>query len=72
VSKHEHVKHTGIHSIMHIYTYTHAYIVTNMTIAGQLFGKHVLAAVRDELLEIVISRRFALSYKREYIRELIN
>jgi hypothetical protein len=43
-----------------------------MTIAGQLFGGHVLAEVRDELLEIVISHRFALSYKRGYIRELIN
>jgi hypothetical protein len=39
-----------------------------MTIAGQRFVKHV-PAVTDELLEAVISPRFAPSYKRGFVRE---
>jgi hypothetical protein len=45
-----------------------------MTTAGQRVGKHVPAATEKhriiELLE-VISRQFALSYKREFLHELI-
>jgi hypothetical protein len=50
--------------------------VKKYAITGQRFVKQFprqrIDAVTDELLDVVISLRFALSYKREFIRELIN